>query len=60
MGPFLPRNVVFRRGRGADASVIQTIDPQTMARLSDTPAIAVVAAEADDRLRAALKELQTA
>lgn len=60
MGLLLPCNVVIRRGRDADATVIQTIDPQTMVRLSDTPAIASVAAEADDRLRAALKELQTA
>ncbi|MEY9776332.1 DUF302 domain-containing protein [Arthrobacter sp. MW3 TE3886] len=60
MGLLLPCNVVIRRGRDADATVIQTIDPQTMVRLSDTPAVALVAAEADDRLQAALKELQTA
>lgn len=60
MGLLLPCNVVIRRGRDADATVIQTIDPQTMVRLSDAPAVALVAGEADDRLRAALKELQTA
>ncbi|MCB5291713.1 DUF302 domain-containing protein [Arthrobacter sp. SO3] len=60
MGLLLPCNVVIRRGSGADATVIQTIDPQTMVRLSDAPAVALVAGEADDRLRAALKELQTA
>lgn len=60
MGLLLPCNVVIRRGRDADATVIQTIDPQTMVQLSDTPAVALVAGEADDRLRAALKELQTA
>jgi uncharacterized protein (DUF302 family) len=60
MGLLLPCNVVIRRGSDADETVIQTIDPQTMVRLSDTPAVALVAAEADDRLQAALKELQTA
>jgi uncharacterized protein (DUF302 family) len=60
MGLLLPCNVVIRRGSDADATVIQTIDPQTMVRLSDAPAVALVAGEADDRLRAALKELQTA
>lgn len=60
MGLLLPCNVVIRRGNDADATVIQTIDPQTMVQLSDAPAVALVAGEADDRLRAALKELQTA
>ncbi|MGG5173252.1 DUF302 domain-containing protein [Pseudarthrobacter sp. J1738] len=60
MGLLLPCNVVIRRGRDADATIIQTIDPQTMVKLSDAPAVALVAGEADDRLRAALKELQTA
>ena len=59
MGLLLPCNVVIRRGNDADATVIQTIDPQTMVRLSDAPDVALVAGEADDRLRAALKELQT-
>ncbi len=60
MGLLLPCNVVIRRGNDADETVIQTIDPQTMVQLSDAPAVALVAGEADDRLRAALKELQTA
>jgi len=60
MGLLLPCNVVIRRGSDANATVIQTIDPQTMVKLSDAPAVALVAGEADDRLRAALKELQTA
>ncbi|MCB5282233.1 MULTISPECIES: DUF302 domain-containing protein [unclassified Arthrobacter] len=60
MGLLLPCNVVIRRGSDADETVIQTIDPQTMVKLSDAPAVALVAGEADDRLRAALKELQTA
>ncbi|MBT1003902.1 DUF302 domain-containing protein [Paenarthrobacter sp. DKR-5] len=60
MGLLLPCNVVIRRGRDADATVIQTIDPQTMVQLSDAPAVALVAGEADDRLRAALNELKTA
>jgi len=60
MGLLLPCNVVIRRGNDAHSTVIQTIDPQTMVKLSDAPAVALVAGEADDRLRAALKELQTA
>ncbi|MDN4646556.1 DUF302 domain-containing protein [Arthrobacter sp. PsM3] len=59
MGLLLPCNVVIRRGNDAHSTVIQTIDPQTMVKLSDAPAVALVAGEADDRLRAALKELQT-
>lgn len=54
MGLLLPCNVVIWRGNDADATVIQTIDPQTMVQLSDAPAVALVAGEADDRLRAAL------
>lgn len=60
MGVLLPCNVVIRRGSDAASTVIQTIDPQTMVQLSDAPAVALVAAEADERLLAALKDLQTA
>ena len=60
MGVLLPCNVVIRRGSDSDSTVIQAIDPQTMVQLSDAPAVADVAADADHRLLAALKELQTA
>ena len=60
MGLLLPCNVVVRRGPGNSTTVIQAIDPQTMVQLSDAPAITEVAADADHRLLAALKELETA
>lgn len=60
MGLLLPCNVVIRRGPGSDSTVIQAIDPQTMVRLSDAPAVSEVAADADIRLHAALKDLETA
>lgn len=60
MGLLLPCNVVVRRGPGSDTTIIQTIDPQTMVQLSDAPAVSDVAADAEHRLLAALKELQTA
>ncbi|XTR52260.1 DUF302 domain-containing protein [Pseudarthrobacter sp. So.54] len=44
MGLLLPCNVVIRRGSDANATVIQTIDPETMVKLSDAPAVALVAA----------------
>ena len=60
MGLLLPCNVVIRRGPDNDSTVIQTIDAQTMVQLSDAPAVSEVAADADHRLLAALKELETA
>ncbi len=60
MGLLLPCNVVVRRGPGDNSTVIQTIDPQTMVQLSDAPAVTEVATDADHRLLAALKELETA
>ncbi|AOT04656.1 DUF302 domain-containing protein [Arthrobacter sp. U41] len=60
MGLLLPCNVVIRRGPDNSTTVIQTIDPQTMVQLSDAPAVAEVASDADHRLLAALKELETA
>lgn len=60
MGLLLPCNVVVRRGPDDNTTVIQTIDPQTMVQLSDTPAVTEVATDADHRLLAALKELGTA
>ncbi|MDQ6754703.1 MAG: DUF302 domain-containing protein [Actinomycetota bacterium] len=60
MGLLLPCNVVIRRGPGSGTTIIQSIDPQTMVQLSDAPAVAEVATDADHRLLAALKELETA
>ncbi|MEC5182476.1 DUF302 domain-containing protein [Arthrobacter sp. CG_A4] len=60
MGLLLPCNVVIRRGPDSGSTVIQTIDPQTMVQLSDAPAVSEVASDADHRLLAALKELETA
>ena len=60
MGLLLPCNVVIRRGPDASTTVVQTIDAQTMVQLSAAPAVSEVAADADQRLLAALKELETA
>lgn len=57
MGALLPCNVVVRRGRDAAETTIQAIDPQTMVKLSDSPAVRDVANDADTRLRAALHTL---
>jgi uncharacterized protein (DUF302 family) len=59
MGLLLPCNVVIRRGSNDGTTVIQTIDPQTMVQLSDAPAVSEVASDADHRLLAVLKELET-
>ena len=60
MGLLLPCNVVIRRGPDDSTTVVQTIDAQTMVQLSAAPAVSEVAADADQRLLAALKELETA
>ncbi|MBG6106431.1 DUF302 domain-containing protein [Frigoribacterium sp. CG_9.8] len=60
MGLLLPCDVVIRRGPDASTTVVQTIDAQTMVQLSAAPAVSEVAADADQRLLAALKELETA
>lgn len=57
LGALLPCNVVVRRSRDADRATIQAIDPQTMVRLSDNPAVQEIADDADTRLRAALATL---
>lgn len=59
MGLLLPCNVVVRHGDTPGTSIIQTIDPQTMVQLSDAPAVAEVADDADRRLLAALRALGT-
>ncbi len=58
MGALLPCNVVVRRGSDAAETTVQSIDPQTMVKLSDSPAVRDVANDADGRLRAALASLQ--
>lgn len=58
MGALLPCNVVVRRGKDAVETTIQAIDPQTMVKLSDSPAVRDVANDADTRLRAALDTLR--
>ncbi|MEO8284437.1 MAG: DUF302 domain-containing protein [Pseudarthrobacter sp.] len=60
MGALLPCNVVVRRGKDASETTIQAIDPQTMVKLSDSPAVRDVANDADIRLRAALRTLSGA
>ncbi len=57
LGALLPCNVVVRRGTGATETTVEAIDPQTMVRLSDSPAVREVADDAGARLRAALKEI---
>lgn len=57
MGALLPCNVVVRRGRGADATTVEAIDPQTMVQLSGAPAVREVADDAGTRLRSALTEI---
>jgi uncharacterized protein (DUF302 family) len=60
MGALLPCNVVVRRGKGAAETTIQAIDPQTMVKLSSSPAVRDVADDADTRLSAALASLSGA
>lgn len=58
LGALLPCNVVVRRGRDADRTTVQAIDPQTMVQLSGSAAVQEVADDADTRLRAALAALE--
>lgn len=60
MGALLPCNVVVRRGKDAAETTNQAIDPQTMVKLSNSPAVRDVANDADTRLRAALHTLSGA
>lgn len=57
LGTLLPCNVVVRRGKDARETTIEAIDPQTMVRLSDVPAVRAIANEADARLHEALAGL---
>jgi uncharacterized protein (DUF302 family) len=58
LGALLPCNVVVRRGKDAEVTTIQAIDPQTMVQLSGSPEVQDVANDADARLRAALAALE--
>ena len=60
IGALLPCNVVVRRGRDAEATTIEAIDPQTMVQLSDAPSVKEVADDAGTRLRKALADLSEA
>lgn len=57
LGALLPCNVVVRRGTGATETTVEAIDPQTLVRLSDSPAVREVADDAGARLRAALADI---
>ncbi|WP_247827256.1 DUF302 domain-containing protein [Arthrobacter antioxidans] len=57
MGALLPCNVVVRRRRDEQQTTIEAIDPQTMVRLSASPAIEAVAYDAGARLGRALADL---
>ena len=54
----LPCNVVVRDA-GAGATIVEVLDPDAMSHLEEAPEVADVAAEARDRLRAALVHLES-
>lgn len=56
IGLLLPCNVVVRAD-GPDATLVQALDPEVMAHLSEAPELRSVADEATQRLRAALDAL---
>ena len=55
----LPCNVVVRSG-GADSTIVEAFDPDAMMALADDGALDAVAADAKQRLTAALAALSTA
>jgi uncharacterized protein (DUF302 family) len=57
IGALLPCNVVVRRGKDAETTTIEAIDPQTMIQLSASPIVKEVADDAGSRLRKALAAL---
>ncbi|GAA1108237.1 DUF302 domain-containing protein [Arthrobacter flavus] len=59
IGALLPCNVVVRRSNTSDITTIEAIDPETMVRLSDAPAVKEVADDASSRLRKALATLSS-
>jgi uncharacterized protein (DUF302 family) len=56
IGLLLPCNVVVRAD-GADATLVQALDPQVMATVTGRPEVKAVADDAATRLRAALDAL---
>lgn len=60
LGALLPCNVVVRRGKDAEQTTIEAIDPQTMVQLSGSPQVREVADDADVRLRAARSAISEA
>ncbi|GKV73719.1 DUF302 domain-containing protein [Pseudarthrobacter oxydans] len=57
IGALLPCNVVVRRGKDAEITTVEAIDPQTMVQLSGAPSVKEVADDAGTRLRKALADL---
>jgi len=57
IGLLLPCNVVVRALEDGQ-TLVEAMDPQVMAKVTDAPVLAEVAAEAEARLRAALATLQ--
>lgn len=58
IGTLLPCNVVVRVDRGR--TVVEALDPATMAEISGNPALGDIAADAGRRIRAALDEVRAA
>ena len=60
IGLLLPCNVVVRAdGDRTDRTVVEALDPDIMVRVTDNPELGSVAAEAKNRLLAALAELSS-
>ncbi|WP_066897037.1 DUF302 domain-containing protein [Mycolicibacterium houstonense] len=58
VGVLLPCNVVLRTGRGDDSVVVvEAMNPNLMAEVTDEPALAEIAGEVGRRLRAAIDSL---
>ena len=59
IGALLPCNVVVRRSKDAETTIIEAVDPQTMVDLSASLAVKEVADDAGNRLRKALAALSS-
>ncbi len=60
IGVLLPCNVVLRRPRGADATIVEAMDPAAVLRLAADAALDDLAGEARDRIERALDAVSTA